>query len=87
MVTKGIIAQRKLLQVLLRQVRLDAGLRQSDVAARLHQKQSYVSKYELGEHRLDLPQLDQVCTAIGISLEEFVQMYKRALVQKLGDQH
>lgn len=38
----------------LRELRLTAGLRQSDVAERLDVHQSFVSKYESGERRLDL---------------------------------
>lgn len=61
---------------LLRQVRIDAGLRQVDLAKRLRQPQSFVSKYESGERRLDLLELRQVCTAAGTSLEEFVKRFE-----------
>jgi transcriptional regulator with XRE-family HTH domain len=59
---------------LLRQVREEAGLRQIDVADRLDQPQSFVSKYESGERRLDL--LELVCNACDVKLSEFVQRYK-----------
>jgi transcriptional regulator with XRE-family HTH domain len=36
---------------LLRQLRLDAGLRQEDFAKKLHRPQSFVSKYEIGQRR------------------------------------
>ncbi|MCK4487728.1 MAG: helix-turn-helix transcriptional regulator [Desulfobacterales bacterium] len=67
------------LQRLLRQIRHEAGLRQEDLAERLGQPQSFVSKYETGERRLDLLELRQVCTALGISLEEFVRRFENAL--------
>ena len=67
------------LQTLLRQIRLEAGLRQADLAKRLGQPQSFVSKYESGERRLDLLELRQVCTALGISLEEFVCRFEDRL--------
>jgi ribosome-binding protein aMBF1 (putative translation factor) len=60
------------LQALLRAVRTEAGLRQADLAARLHQPQSFVSKYESGERRLDILELREVCQAIGIQFQEFV---------------
>lgn len=63
---------------LLRSVREDAGLTQIEVANRLSQPQSFVSKYENGERRLDITELDLVCKALGISLADFVQ--------KLGDE-
>lgn len=60
---------------LLRQVRLDANLTQSQVADKIGQTQSYVSKYENGEQRLDLIELEAVCIAVGISLIGFVERY------------
>jgi transcriptional regulator with XRE-family HTH domain len=70
-------AEQKQLLKLLRRIRLDAGLRQVDLAERLGQPQSFVSKYELGERRLDLLELRAVCEAVGISLEKFVRMFER----------
>jgi len=61
---------------LLRQVREEADLRQIDVAQRLDQPQSFVSKYESGERRLDLLELELVCAACGTGLDEFVKRYK-----------
>jgi transcriptional regulator with XRE-family HTH domain len=63
------------LAALLRQVRLDAGLTQLQLAEKIGQTQSYVSKYENGEQRLDLIELDAVCKAVGISLTDFVERY------------
>lgn len=60
---------------LLREMREEAGLRQIDVATRLKQPQSFVSKCESGERRLDLLELEQVCEACGIALVEFVRRY------------
>lgn len=74
---KNILAtQQERLRNLLRQIRVDAGLRQVDLAERLGQPQSYVSKYESGERRLDLLELRQVCEAIGISLQEFIRRFE-----------
>ena len=47
-------------RTLLRQLREEAGLTQADVAGRLGEPQSFVSKYESGERRLDLVELEQV---------------------------
>lgn len=63
------------LALLLRQIRLDAGLKQSQVAEKIGQPQSYVSKYENGEQRLDLIELEAVCDAVGIHLIDFVRRY------------
>ena len=56
----------------LREARSEVGLTQAELAARLGRPQSFVSKYESGERRLDLIELSDVCTALGISLESFV---------------
>jgi transcriptional regulator with XRE-family HTH domain len=56
----------------LRGVRGEVGLTQAELAARLGRPQSFVSKYESGERRLDLIELSEVCAALGVSLENFV---------------
>lgn len=58
---------------LLRQSREAAGLTQEQLAEKLGQGQSFVSKFERGERRLDVVELNVICQAIGISLVEFVQ--------------
>ena len=63
------------LAALLRQVRLDANLTQLQLAKKIGQTQSYVSKYESGEQRLDLIELESVCKTVGISLTDFVERY------------
>ena len=72
---KQLNAQRRQhIQMLLRSVREEAGLWQIDVAKRLNEPQSFVSKYESGERRLDVAELDQVCHALGITLPDFVRL-------------
>ena len=63
------------LAALLRQIRLEADLTQLQLAEKIGQTQSYVSKYESGEQRLDLIELEAVCEAVGISLTDFVERY------------
>ena len=60
------------LQRLLREIRTKAGLRQVDLAEKLCQPQSFVSKYERGERRLDVIELEQVCECCGVTLGAFV---------------
>ena len=76
MVKKDSRHDRQALQVLLRQLRVDSGMRQIDLAIKLRQPQSYVSKYESGERRLDLLELREICAALEISLTEFVLMFE-----------
>lgn len=60
-------------RLLLRRCRLEAGLRQADLAKLLGQPQSFVSKYETGERRIDIAELREICAALGIPLSEFVR--------------
>jgi transcriptional regulator with XRE-family HTH domain len=60
---------------LMRQIRLEAKLTQSEVAEKLGQSQSYVSKYESGEQRLDLTELEAFCTAVRLPLLTFIGRY------------
>ena len=71
---------RRLIQ-LLRQVREDAGLRQVDVADALQVPQSFVSKYESGERRLDLIELKQICAVLGTDLRSFVTAFESGGVE------
>lgn len=64
---------------LLRQVREEKGLRQTDVADALGCPQSVVSKYEAGERRLDLIELHDLCAVLGIPLREFVTRFEHSL--------
>lgn len=57
---------------LLRDLRRGAGLTQVEVATRLDVPQSFVSKYESGERRLDVIELRHVAEAIGTTLENVV---------------
>lgn len=55
----------------LRQARLDAKLTQADVAKRLRKPQSYVSKCESGERRIDVVELKRFAQVYGLSLTHF----------------
>jgi transcriptional regulator with XRE-family HTH domain len=45
--------------------RKSAGLTQHELAKRLHKPQSFVSKYEGGERRVDVVEFVTICKAIG----------------------
>lgn len=72
-------AGQEALQRVLRQLRLGAGLRQEDLAQRLNEPQSFVSKYESGERRLDLIELRQICEAVGVTLLELITRFEEQL--------
>lgn len=54
-------------------------MRQQDLADRLGVGQSFVSKYESGERRLDLFELREICEACGVPLGAFVERFEARL--------
>lgn len=57
---------------LLRDVRKSAKLSQSDLAAKLGETQSFVSKCERGERRLDIVELRWWLEALDYSISDFI---------------
>lgn len=68
-----------LMRKMLRQAREQAEITQIELAERLDETQSFVSKCERGERRLDLVQLRAFCKALGVSLPTFVGEFDRRL--------
>lgn len=68
--------KRLRLQFILKQARLDAGLKQEELAALIDADQSFVSRYERGERRLDLIELDAICRACGLPMTELLARYQ-----------
>jgi transcriptional regulator with XRE-family HTH domain len=58
------------------EARKGAGLTQNDLARRLSRPQSFVSKFERGERRLDVIEFLDVAQAIGISAPEVLEKLK-----------
>ena len=64
---------------LLKNARSRAGLTQVALAEKLGQTQSFVSKIERGELRLDIVQLRTILHALGAKLPDFVRRLEREL--------
>jgi DNA-binding XRE family transcriptional regulator len=75
-------ARQEKLQQLLRSVREDADLTQTELAQRLQRPQSYVSKYESGERRLDVLELREICGAVSIPFVRFVERLEKLLDER-----
>ena len=58
---------------LLVEARKTAHLSQSQLAKKLTRPQSFVSKYERGERRLDVIEFEQVAEALGIPTIQFLR--------------
>jgi transcriptional regulator with XRE-family HTH domain len=56
------------LLALVRERRESAGFTQARLAAQLGRPQSWVSKVEIGERRIDVAELRHLCNALGIEL-------------------
>jgi transcriptional regulator with XRE-family HTH domain len=67
----------------LRAARERCGLTQIDLASRLGETQSFVSKCERGERRLDISEVRLFCQAFGISLTTFARRLERALATNI----
>jgi len=61
---------------LLYKAREDAGFTQAGLAKRLKKPQSFVSKYESGERRLDFVEFLDIATAIGLDIQNFIKALK-----------
>lgn len=74
-------AGRAALRRALRHARRACRLKQAEVAARLSVPQSFVSKYEAGQRRLDLVDLLAVCAALETDLASFLAMFEAELAK------
>jgi len=66
--------EQQCLQALLKKLRQQSGMTQQHLAEKLKSPQSYVSKYESGERRLDVLELRKVCVVLGIDFPEFSKL-------------
>ena len=71
----------KILLEQLYRLRLGSGLRQSDLADKLQVPQSFISKIESGERRIDLIELREICIALGSNLKEFINEFEKVLTK------
>jgi len=69
----------RILPSILTMLRNDLGLRQVDLAEKLGRPQSFVSKYESGERRLDLLEINEICIALHVSMSEVVARVEQGL--------
>ncbi len=63
----------------LREAREKKGMTQAEVAERLGQTQSFISKVERGERRIDIVELRAFCRAMGVSFTNFITAIDRKL--------
>lgn len=66
-------------QALLAAARKNKGVTQAVLAAQLGCPQSFVSKIERGERRLDVPEFVSWAEALGVDVHAFIDVYLAAL--------
>lgn len=66
-------------------LRVGSGLRQLDLAERLNVNQSFVSKIENGERRIDLIELKNITEAMGFSLIDFIKEFEKRICDQKKD--
>ena len=69
--------ERKVLLRALRELRIERGFTQHELALAIGSKQAFVSKYETGERRLDFIDLVAVCEALGVTITTFADKFER----------
>ena len=77
----GVLFRRQL-----KERRIQANLKQQEVADRLKRPQSFVAKYERGERRLDVIEFIEIAEAIGFDPAEFISQFTSCLQQPSTEQ-
>ena len=68
--------QYAIFRELLARAREDAGMTQAQVATKLGKPQSYVSKYESGDRRLDVTEFIQIADLLSLDVGVFLDQYR-----------
>ena len=63
----------------LREARERAGLTQVQLARKIGETQTFVSKCERGERRIDVVELRTFCQAFGLTMNQFIAALERAI--------
>jgi transcriptional regulator with XRE-family HTH domain len=71
----------RIFRELLRELRLRKGVTQVQLSSALGMAQSFVSKYEMGERRLDFVEVGRICQELDQGLESFSKLYTKAVAQ------
>jgi transcriptional regulator with XRE-family HTH domain len=66
----------------LRSARREANITQIELANQLGIDQSYVSKYERSERRLDIIEVRAICQVLKVDLREFVATFEKRLKRR-----
>jgi len=65
---------------LLKDIRVSKGYTQANIAKKLNKPQSYVSKYESSEKKLDFTELVFICSVLEVDFCAFYKNYIRNII-------
>lgn len=84
---KSLYDKRYILVIqLLKEYRLRSNMTQQELAMLLRCDQSYISKYESGQRRLDIIEVRTICNYLGITLIDFIKELENNIKEaKLDD--
>jgi transcriptional regulator with XRE-family HTH domain len=69
---------REKLRTLLKKLRTEeASYTQMELSKALGRPQSYVSKYEIGERRLDYIEVKEICDALDVPMQKFNELFEK----------
>lgn len=71
------------LREMLAEARVTSGLTQAEVARRLGRSQSFVSKYEMGERRIDLIEFLVLAEVVGLDVVRAIRTLQPRIRRKL----
>lgn len=63
----------------LKDLRIKSKMTQQELATLLDCQQSYISKYEQGQKRLDIVEIHHICKILGTTLTDFIAKYESRL--------
>lgn len=66
---------------LIKGVRVENNLTQVELAEKIKKAQSYISKYESGQRKLDIFEIKDICNSLNINLVDFVQKFDEELAK------
>jgi len=70
-------------RALLRQIREEAGFNQTALAQKLGKPQTFVSKSELGERRIDFLETLDFCAACGVTASQFIERLQNGIAAEV----
>lgn len=71
--------RRQGFRMAIKQIRKKANLTQEELAAEMGKYQSYVSKYESGERKLDYVEIVEILDTCKSNMSAFDRLYKKSL--------